>query len=720
MDPTTIKHPAQAFKFRISNSLVLGLVVLILMIITTSFSIIWYEGRPKLLSMNVDAQTKLGQNISLALERELREVRGIARGMAASALALPDEDKEQNLRRIVPAMLQASAQGKMIAGGGIWPEPYTLDPRRARSSLFWGKDATGAPVFVDGYNAPHSAGYHNEEWYVPAQFFDQHDVYWSRSYTDPYTLRDMVTCAIPMISRDGLADDAPAEEGAFIGVATVDLALESLARELNQLMTGFDAYAFIVDRNNRFIVFPTLGFDVSRTQVYSSDNGFEYLADLARVYPAFDVIAQRLAALDETLFTELKNSKPEYLRLISSLSEKSYQISPAEAERIIAHLWLKEKAISQYPRPLARFELQEDLLLRGKSTGFIYQMPSTGWRIVTVFEYRAYGAISELVSQTLFGAILMSSIAFGVLAFFLMKIFVLDRIRKMVHLLSTAVDQKGSSSLKLDYGINDELGMLGYWFNRRSEQLESAINTAQKANRAKSDFLAGMSQELKTPLNSIIGFNRRLIIKLGSDLDEQNYKTLVAIQRSSNYLLSLIDDILEVSELESGTVRLKYAWESVNLMIDDAASQMSGQIADAGIAFHTEPLVEDLRMFVDRQKVIQVLMHLLANAVQTEGSGSINLKVEKTRLAEHEAIAFSVSDSGIGISHEEKLRIYKQFSQVEEASTLEKGMGLGLYVIREITALHGGAVYFESTLNVGSTFKVVLPVRANLEHESDF
>ncbi len=714
MGNTTDKNTAPEFTFRISNSLVLGLLVLILLIITTSFSIIWFEGRPRLLDINVDSQTKLGQNISLALERELREIRGITRSLAKSAKALPGSTRERSLKLLIPSLLGAANKEGMIAGGGVWPEPYKFNPERARDSIFWGATPEDSRAFFDDYNAPYSPGYHNEEWYVPAQYINADEAYWSRSYTDPYTRQPMVTCSIPM--RE-MRDDDTDGQGELLGIATVDIRLDKLSQALNKLMTGFDAYAFIIDRNNRFIVFPTLGFDVSRTQSYASDNGFKYLADLAKIYPAFSTIQERVDALDDRLYAELSTTRPEYISLVEKITHGSYQIGYEEAKRIVAQMWLKERNLSEIPKPMDQFELSEDLLLRGKSTGFIYQMPSTGWRIVTVFEYRAYGGISELISKTLFGAILVSAIAFGIVAFFLMKAFILDRIGRMVNMLSEAVENKESKSLKLEYESNDELGMLAYWFNKRSEQLEAAITSAEKANRAKSDFLAGMSQELRTPLHSIIGFNRRLIVKLGSELEDQNYKTLIAIQRSSNYLLSLIDDILEVSELEAGKVRLKYAWESVNLMLDDASSQMAGQMSDASIEFETETMAEDLRIMVDRQKLIQVLMHLLANALQTKGVGKISLRARKTKLADQDAIEFSVKDSGAGISQEEKLKIYKQFSQAEDSNSIEKGMGLGLYVIREITALHNGAVYFESDLNVGSVFRVVLPIRSSADED---
>ncbi len=697
---------ASMFRYHISRNLVVGLVLLIFLIISVSFSVIWLEGRPKLVALTLDSQIRLAQNISLSLEKEMEEVKGVTRAIAASAASIGHQGAHA-LSSIVPAMLQPEGDEHIYAGGGVWPEPYAFDPSRGRDSLFWAQNREGKLELLGDYNLPHGPGYHGEEWYVPVRVLES-KFYWSKSYTDPYSQQPMVTCTAPIRREDK-----------FIGVATVDLKLEGVAEALNRIINGMDAYAFVVDRNNRFIVFPILGFDVSRAQVYSGTNAFEYLSDLVRAYPGFKQIETRLNDLDKSLYQDMLVNKPEYTALANRLSQGSYQIDESEAERILAHHWLQEKSSGGSLRPLDVFEIPNDLLLRGDATGVVYQMPSTNWRIVTVFERKAYGAISDLVSQKLFGAILMPSLIFGVLALVFLKLGIIDRITRMVAMLSEAASESDGKSLKLKYDKKDELGLLAYWFNHRTDQLEQAINTSKRANQAKSDFLTAMSQELRTPIKSIIGFNRRLIVKLGGDLEEQNYKTLVGVQRSAHHLLGLIDDILEVSELEAGKVKLKFDWESVNMLLDDATSQMVGQIADANLNFEIVPLKDDVRIFADRQKIIQVLLHLLANAVNATKEGCVTMKAEAMPLAEHDAIAFSVIDTGVGLSNEEKHRIYRQFSQVDEHVGIEKGMGLGLYLIREITALHHGAVFFESSLDVGSTFRVLIPISTNLSQIDD-
>ncbi len=696
------KQDEPKFNYRISQGLVLGLALLVGFIIVTSFSIIWFEGKPILNEMSLDAQTKLGQNISIAMERELEEVKGISSTIAAAAMGLPADDRLALIPKIVPQMLQNKDEITILAGGGVWPEPDVFEKGVGRNSFFWALNENEIFEQIDDYNSQSGPGYHREEWYVPARVLSTSSVYWSKSYTDPYSLQPMVTCTTPM--RD--------MAGEFKGVSTIDLKLDGVSGLLRQFIAGFDAYAFIVDRNNRFIVFPTLGIDLSSARAYRGNSGFEYLHDLVKVYPAFELISERLEGLDKRLYSELANEKPDYKTLVNRLVEGSYQISLDEARRLVAYQWHGENTQGHFPTPLDIFDIPNDILLRGGATAFVYQMPTTDWRIITVFERKAYGAISDVVSQKLVGAILVSSLVFGVCAFVLLKIFVINRIFNMVSMLRSVVKNKDEKSIGLEYKNNDELGLLAYWFNYRTKQLEEAFHKVKKINKRKSEFLGGISQELRKPVMDIIGFNRRLIIKAGGDLDEENYQTLLDIQKSSNRMLTLIDDVFEVSQLEAGAVSLKFQWESVNLLLDDACSQVTGQVADADLDFRVQSLVNDIRICVDRQKVIQALLHLLANALEATEKGEIVIEAGHEQMGDEDAISFAVKDTGAGIPDETKYRMYKQLIQIEEYSGQDRGIGLGLYLVREIITLHRGAMFLESVVGKGSTFKIVLPVKS--------
>lgn len=714
MQNKTSESQAKTFTFRISRNLVGGLLSFIFLVIAFSFTLIWFGVRPQIAQLSLDKHSTLAQNIALALERELQEAKGVASTMASAVLALPAENRAAQLPNLIPAILTPSGKETLYAGGGVWPEPYTLDPQRGRNSYFWIQDKQDKLVFVDDYNQAEGAGYQREPWYVLAPILNSSAVYWSAVHRDSFSQHLLIKCVAPMF-----------EAAQFRGVATVDIKLDSLAKVVNQQISGLDAYAFVLDRNGHFVVFPTLGYDVSRRSIKSMRSGFDYLANLAEDYPHFDQIVAQMKQVDQALLTQLGKEKPERLALVERLQEASYGLSESEARQLLANLWLSEKSARASAEALATFDITDDALLKADSHAFVYPMPSTNWRLVTVFKQDAYASKVNSITRHIFAAILLALSIFGLLAWLLLHKHLIAPMKAIVNFIVASMNgRKKRPAKKMPGKRRDEFGLLAWWFNHSNKLLEKSIAKTRRASKAKSDFLAGMAHELRTPIQSIIGFNRKLIVKMGSDLDDQNYKHLIAVQRSSHHLLNLIEDIFEVSQIESGKVKLKFQLESTNALLDDAVSQMAGQIADAKLELEVHALDEDINILADRHKIIQVLIHLIANALQSTEKGKITVFAEATYLAETEAVAFCVEDTGKGMSDEEKHLVFKQFTRAEEYAGIEHGIGLGLYLVREIVALHSGALYFDSTLGQGSRFTVVFLVKpaasqSELDHESD-
>ena len=151
----------------------------------------------------------------------------------------------EGIHSLVPGLIRQHDPEQVIAGGGVWPEPNQFDPSKERNSFFWARDEQGTLQFLDDYNDPESTGYHHEEWYVPARHLQPGRLYWSKSYTDPYSEQAMVTVTAAMESR-----------GEFIGVATIDLKLEGLQQILYEATKTFGGYAFAVDKHGHFMSFP--------------------------------------------------------------------------------------------------------------------------------------------------------------------------------------------------------------------------------------------------------------------------------------------------------------------------------------------------------------------------------------------------------------------------------------------------------------------------------
>lgn len=197
--------------------LAIGLVVLLLLLSAISMAIIWWRALPMLLEQRQELNDQIGTSLVQSLQQQFSQAEAISRAMARLAEVLPHDD--QLIRNTVPALLDNIEMGDLIAGGGLWPEPYRFHPADARHSFFWGRDPQGQLRFFDGYNDPKGPGYHQEEWYVPAKLQQNPASYWSRSYTDPYSRQPMVTCTTPSSTRVNLRAFRPWICGlrAFIG-----------------------------------------------------------------------------------------------------------------------------------------------------------------------------------------------------------------------------------------------------------------------------------------------------------------------------------------------------------------------------------------------------------------------------------------------------------------------------------------------------------------------
>ena len=148
------------------------------------------------------------------------------------------------LESLLEAQFEASKSFSTVVGGGVWPEPYKLNPIKEKASMFWGKDSENNFIFYEDYNFPSVPAYQNEPWYVPAKYVSN-GCLWSGAYTDPVTLETMMTCSQAVYINSELW-----------GVATVDLSLNSISELLEQHMSSVGGYALILDRNLRFIAAP--------------------------------------------------------------------------------------------------------------------------------------------------------------------------------------------------------------------------------------------------------------------------------------------------------------------------------------------------------------------------------------------------------------------------------------------------------------------------------
>jgi signal transduction histidine kinase len=234
----------------------------------------------------------------------------------------------------------------------------------------------------------------------------------------------------------------------------------------------------------------------------------------------------------------------------------------------------------------------------------------------------------------------------------------------------------------------------------KSRQLEAA-------SRHKSEFLANMSHELRTPLNAIIGFSEVLAERMFGEVNAKQAEYLQDILESGRHLLSLINDILDLSKIEAGRMELEAADFDLPSAIDNALILVRERASRHGITL-TSTVDEHLGLIRgDERKVKQVLLNLLSNALKfTPEGGRIDV-----RAALHGGVAeVSVADTGVGIAPEDQAAVFEEFRQVGTADKKVEGTGLGLALSRKFVELHGGRIWVESELGQGSTFTFTLAV----------
>ncbi|MBU4261359.1 MAG: response regulator [Proteobacteria bacterium] len=246
----------------------------------------------------------------------------------------------------------------------------------------------------------------------------------------------------------------------------------------------------------------------------------------------------------------------------------------------------------------------------------------------------------------------------------------------------------------------------------RTSQLEVAREQAERANRAKSIFLANMSHELRTPLNAVLGFSQ--VMKNSSDVTVEQRDNLDIITRSGEHLLNLINNVLDISKIESGRVGLEETHLDLYQLLQELKSLMYVQAHKKGLDFTLEQSPDlPLYVSVDGAKLRQVLINLIGNAIKYTASGAVILRA---MAAEKEGaglirVRFEVEDTGPGIREEDKVRIFSPFEQLENRTPTDAGTGLGLAISKQHVGLMGGTIGVDGEPGKGSVFHFEIPVR---------
>ncbi|MCY3413364.1 MAG: transporter substrate-binding domain-containing protein [Candidatus Heimdallarchaeota archaeon] len=270
--------------------------------------------------------------------------------------------------------------------------------------------------------------------------------------------------------------------------------------------------------------------------------------------------------------------------------------------------------------------------------------------------------------------------------------------------------------------LNKKTEELQQFIKDQDEQINVAIEDLVVANerlreldRLKSIFLASMSHELRTPLNSIIGFTRILLMGMGGELNEEQTKQLTMVEKSSKHLLNLINDVLDISKIESETIQLYYEEFELHTLLEEVVKSVKPQIEEKNLRI-TLYINQEISVFTDQRRVQQILINLVSNATKFTSEGEIMV----TQNVQDQFFYITVKDPGIGIKKEDQAGLFKPFMQVDMSSTKKyEGTGLGLYICKKLCKLLGGDIEMESDYNKGTTVRFYLPIRGEQPDEKN-
>jgi signal transduction histidine kinase/CheY-like chemotaxis protein len=460
------------------------------------------------------------------------------------------------------------------------------------------------------------------------------------------------------------------------GQRSVTVAIDT-GDEVGRLAQAFNEMAASLEQNETALQRKV----VETTTLY--DIGQEITAQVA-LEPTLRLIVERTRDLlqAETSLLALRQDESEefLLQAYSGIAPQSFaglRIRPGEG--LVGRVVVSGQPI-----------MVGDYLQEYRDSPFLEMMQESGFRSAVAVPLKARGAV--------IGVLYVYSRA-------------LQRFRdEDRQLLSALADQAAIAieNAKLYQQVRQHADELEARVRERTQELEEANRQLESASRHKSEFLANMSHELRTPMNAIIGFTRLVMRRAKDILPPREYDNLGKILISADHLLTLINDILDLSKIEAGRMEVHSSSFALEPLVDLCLRTVEPLVKSDGLRLMKEIEPGLSLLFTDQDKLKQIVVNLLSNAVKFTEEGTITV----TARQRHGQVAIAVRDSGIGIPADKLELIFEEFRQVDSSTTRRySGTGLGLSISRHLARLLGGDIRVESGVGVGSTFTVTIPLR---------
>ena len=482
---------------------------------------------------------------------------------------------------------------------------------------------------------------------------------------------------------------------AFVGTAVLLVAVGALG--LRVLAQSDDRVERLGPLQERAAAYSKLQSDTAHVRLLLAEN---VDPDFYLVWPGGQPTGSGRVAVDKALVNELERIGP------STLPDRLGFVPPAEDESVLREIRVTSGRLSALmseiidspgdgQRPRAE-RLAVDL---NQLATVLANSTTAKTNDLIADNARAYAS-----SRNLFIGVAAGAIGLALVLGFVLSWSLIGPIQRIDSRLAAIAS--GDFSGHVDVTNRDELGALGANVNRMNDELKRLYRELETASRHKSEFLASMSHELRTPLNAIIGFSQMLRERMVGEVNQKQEEYLDDIISSGNHLLSLINDMLDLSKIEAGQVELDVAPFSLREALERDVSMVKERATRIGVGLTLEagPHVEVVE--ADERRIRQVVFNLLSNAVKFTPEGG-NVIVSSARV--NGEVHVSVSDTGPGIAADDQARIFEDFQQTDLGARQLEGTGLGLALSKRLIELHGGRIWVESELGKGSMFTFALP-----------
>ncbi len=522
----------------LSFKAVAGLAAVAVWLMLGIYWIMAYQARPLVEEESRHRLEQTGNAAVAAIHAYLQRIEGLAATLAAAVERLPRT--ADSAHEIFPFLLDAQGS-QHIAGGGLWPEPYTFDATHERRGFYWTRNEQGQLRYHKEYQQG-ALDYQHTPWYAPARYLPPGKCFWSNARIDLFSPRPMVTCTV-----------ATYLAGTFSGAITVNLDLAILLAKVAELQHGTQGYAFLVDRNNKLLTFPQ-----AQTVRRAKHHELMFAHELAERQPAFHELAQGLAELRQETLAYYKSMEKSQ-DIAATLLNDSNEISKMEAEVIAAMAAKATPHWATHHHTHLHFwrAMANDFVLQTPATAFYFHVPDTLWTLVVVKPSQDIGAVASRITHWLMVYLSLTALVVLTGAYFLLQRRFIRPLLQTTRAVALAEHFIAESQLgrlhetRATYRGRDEIGVLARGFNKLIYQVNLEHCALDDINSTLEDKVRERTTQLEAANRKIYTLNQRLTqdnLRMSAELAIARRIQQMALPRIEEFSLVPELDIAGFSE----------------------------------------------------------------------------------------------------------------------------------------------------------------------------